>query len=64
MTFPPSVSVIKRVEFLPIRVRTWVDGRGYADTGMCSLPYASEWLPSNNGHGYMDTGAQTGTGVA
>ena len=40
MTFPPPV-------FLLIRVRTQVDGCGYADMDRCSLPYASEWFPSN-----------------
>ena len=40
------MSVIKRVKFLPIRVRTQVDGRGYADTDRCSLPYVSEWFAS------------------
>ena len=54
MMFSPSVSVIKRVKFLPIHVRTWVDGRGYTDTDRCSLPYASEWFASINRYGYTD----------
>ena len=64
MTFQPSVSVIKRVRFFPIRVRTQVDGRRYVDTDKWSLPCASEWFASINGHGYTDTGVQTRTGVA
>ena len=57
-------TIIKRVKFLPIRVRTRVDVHGYADTDRCSLAYASEWFASINGHGYKDTGARTRTGVA
>ena len=64
MMFLPPVSVIKRVKFLPIHVRTRDDGRGYADTDRCSLPYESEWLASIHGHGYTDTDARTWTGVA
>ena len=64
MAFQPPVSVIKRVKFLLIRVRTRVDGRGNTDTDRCSLPYVSEWFASINGLGYTDTGVRTQTGVA
>ena len=64
MTFPPSVFANKIVKFLPIRVHTRVDGRGYVDTDRCSLPYRNKWFPSINGHRYTDTGTRTRTGVA
>ena len=64
MTFLSSVSVTKRAKFLPIRVRTRVDGCGKMDTDKCSLPYASEWFASIDGHGHTDTCARTQTGVA
>ena len=64
MTFPPPVSVIKRIKYFSTHVRTRVDGHGYMDADRCSLPYASQWCASNNGPGYTDTGAQTQTGVA
>ena len=64
MTFPPPVSVIKRVKYLSIPVSTRDDGRGYTDADRCSLLYASEWFGSISGHGYTDTGAWTQTGVA
>ena len=57
MVFPPSVSVIKRVKFLPIPVRTQFDGHGHADTDRCSLSYASEWFASINEHRNRNTGA-------
>ena len=63
MTFPPPVSVIKRVKYLSIRVRTRDDGPRYTDVDRCSLLYASEWLASINGHGYTDMGARTRRGV-
>ena len=64
MTFPPPMSVIKRVKYLCIRARTRDDRRGYTDADRCSLLYASEWFASINGHRYTDTDAWTRTGVA
>ena len=55
MTFPPPVSVIKRVKYLSIHVRTRGDGRGYTDADRCSLLYVSEWFASINGHSYTST---------
>ena len=50
MRFLPAVAIIKRVMYLPTRIRTRVDGHGYTDTDRCSLPYASKWFASINGH--------------
>ena len=38
--------------------------RGYTDTDRCSLPCVDQWFGSIDGHGYIDTGARTRTGVA
>ena len=37
LTFVPSMSMLERVLYLPICVRTQVDGRGNRDMDKCSL---------------------------
>ena len=53
MTFPPPVSVIKRVKYLSIRVCTRDDGRGYTDADKCSFVQVNGLVP------LADTGTRT-----